>query len=160
MRNEEQKEIQKEILKSLSNEGKFESIKTGEIYNSSMYKVYGLINPETNHLFYIGKTNDRMIRRLFEHYRVFSGSKRKTEELKQLSLKGLVPKVKIYYLIENEKEAEIVEKYLINFLMMHTNMDIYNFQSYNGLDVVTTYMKSMKIKLQNELGLEIKIEEK
>jgi hypothetical protein len=92
-----------------------------EMTDSYHYKIYGIIDPINNELFYIGCTKVNISERIMCHYREYSCSKKprenKHEKLQEMIINGIKPKIKIFYLIKEKNLARNIEKYLIHFLI-------------------------------------------
>lgn len=87
---------------------------------SDNYKVYGLIDPISNTLFYIGCTKAHMSLRLSQHYCELSFNRRKNSILKKLIDFDLLPKIHIFFESDNKVIARNLEANLIKFLFDET----------------------------------------
>jgi hypothetical protein len=66
--------------------------------SKAVYKIYALIDPITDVVRYIGKTQNPLSRRLRDHIRIAKKGRPKTEKkdwINNLSLSGLKPKIKL-----------------------------------------------------------------
>jgi hypothetical protein len=90
--------------------------------NTDYYKVYGIVNPINNELFYIGCTKVELYKRIYCHHKersVFDDSApvSKNKRIKALISIGVKPEVKVFYYIKDRKTALGVEKCLTHFLI-------------------------------------------
>ena len=102
-------------------------LKSIKKYNdSNFYKIYGISDPTTNELFYIGCTKVKIATRIYCHYKeksVWDGSdlESKNKRIKLLVNNGILPNVEVFYYIKDKNTALSVEKCLIHFLINNTN---------------------------------------
>lgn len=129
----------------------YKNVESAPIFNTDLNKVYGLIDPENNELFYVGCTRmpmvDRVTRHLRTHYRTLD--KRMTHKLNKLNQSKTFPIVVIYCAYESRELAESAERALI---IAMSQLD-YNVLLLNGHgsksipgDLRTTYLPSMKTR--------------
>lgn len=90
-------------------------LKNNEFYNERIYKIYALIEPSTNTIFYIGCTIAPLHIRMSQHILDFTNPG-KTKILTNLIQNGSFPGVRILYKISDKTKAKIAEKYLTHFL--------------------------------------------
>ena len=90
------------------------------------YKVYGLIDPRDNTLFYIGCTKSLIYFRVYDHF-VNNKPCSKRDKLIKMLDDGVFPRVKVFYEFEDREYAHLVERYLINFISNNEfNFDLIN----------------------------------
>lgn len=94
---------------------KLRSYKIPEFENN-LYKIYLMIDPKTNEVFYIGCTKCTIFLRMSNHYTDSFCRRPVSIRLQDLASRRLIPKIKIVYQFEDKQKARIVEKYLIHFL--------------------------------------------
>lgn len=121
------------------------------VYNLRQYKVYGMINPVSLKLFYIGCSRVRMIDRVIIHFKQMPSFKdrRKDDIVDALFNLKMMPMIVIYSVHEDKEKAMAVEKGLI-CAMSHIDYDIdlTNRNASKSLagDISTTYLPSISEK--------------
>jgi hypothetical protein len=95
-------------------------LKQDQLLNDiSLYKIYGIVNPLNNELFYIGCTKEPVYIRIYSHIREYAcspGDKpSKHEIIQNLISQNIKPIVLLMYSIEDKILARNIEKYLIHF---------------------------------------------
>jgi hypothetical protein len=85
-------------------------------YNNEDYKVYAMINPIDNSMFYIGCTKQPMYVRINQHYTEV-GYGDKDRMIEKLALNGMVPIIDVLYTFKDKHNARLVEVHLINFVL-------------------------------------------
>lgn len=117
-------------------------LKRNKKFNQRVHKIYGLIDPRSNTIFYIGCTSIPMHERLYQHF-VDSGTfTPKYKVLKSLLINDIYPEVKVFYFIDDKYTARIIEKYITNFLATNNyNIDLCNKV---GMGYVTTNVNLIK----------------
>jgi len=98
----------------------FIELKNNDSMNQRINKIYGLIDPRDNTLFYIGCTIVRMHIRLSAHFNENTHMRTvKKDILYDIVLNGYFPKVEIFYRIEDKYTARIIEKFITNFTIQN-----------------------------------------
>lgn len=113
------------IIKSFRKSVLYKEIVENEAFNRRVNKIYGLINPKTNKLFYIGCTLPPIATRLMSHLSC-NGNAAKRNELLEIISNDMCPKIKIFYEIENRGLALTIEAHLINFVQLNTSINLHN----------------------------------
>jgi hypothetical protein len=102
-----------------------------EFNNTELYKIYGLINPINNELFYIGCSKNEIHSRIYQHYNSidldWNNKVTKKKTLIELQENNIIPIVNVFFYISDKKTAQNIEKHLISFLMNNTyNVNLLN----------------------------------
>jgi predicted GIY-YIG superfamily endonuclease len=77
-----------------------------------MYVVYGLVNPLTHQVFYVGMTKD-LYTRYIQHLNMEGNNKAKNETVLYLKQRNIMPEIRTLGIAENEGEAKRLEAFHI-----------------------------------------------
>lgn len=105
----------KNTSNKVSQNKEYQKLKSNTERGSFLYKVYGLINPIDNTLFYIGCTKELIYFRVYNHFLEAKNTSKK-KILHELLDVDLFPIVKVFYEFEDRELAYHTERYLTNFL--------------------------------------------
>jgi hypothetical protein len=107
----------------------YNDLKNNKECNERINKIYGLIDPRDNRLFYIGCSVVPMYKRLSQHMiEAQTIHKKKREILHEIIEGGLFPIIHIFYKINDRYTARIIEKHITNFVITNNfNTDLVNF---------------------------------
>jgi len=94
----------------------WEMIKSDKKMMSRLFKLYGLIDPRNDELYYIGCTGSPMATRMSQHIALCDGSDEKNKRIEELLNANIFPKVHVFYYFVSKEKARIAEKYITHFL--------------------------------------------
>lgn len=80
------------------------------------YKIYFLIDPSTGDVRYVGKTTKKLTYRLMNGHMQDPSRTHKTNWIKSLKNKGLLPEIKLVKICESEDRCNYAEKFYIKLL--------------------------------------------
>ncbi len=107
--------MNKSIANRVSENKYYKELKAKTERGSFLYKVYGLIDPRDNKLFYVGCTRELIYFRIYNHFTESKETKKK-EILLDLLDSDLFPNVEVLYEFEEREYAYLIEKYITNFV--------------------------------------------
>ncbi len=80
------------------------------------YKIYFLIDPRAGEVRYVGKTTKKLSYRLMNGHMQDSSITHKTNWIKSLKKEGLLPKIELIKICENEDRCNYAERFYIKLL--------------------------------------------
>ena len=99
----------------------FKWVKNNKDFNNRLHKIYCMIDPRDDSLFYIGCTSNCIHYRYYTHCTLRETKGVKKQLIDDIINSGLMPQIKVLYSFEDKYTGRMVEKCLINFLSINNH---------------------------------------
>jgi len=100
----------------------YKRIKKDSNYNNRLSKIYAIVDPLSNNIFYIGCSKRPLHIRYMEHINghMCQSGRDKQRTIDNMVNEGREPLIEVLYSFKDDVNAKLIEKFIINFTSLYS----------------------------------------